>query len=287
MPPMPPTDAHLEAKFRNIRPLSLQACGLLLEEHRNCDICNSEYSDDPTMPEYPVRVHPDRGPTTCHHMFCRRCIETLFRTNFPYSARCPICRAQWFNDRSEAEDGATSSIDDISPEDQVSIERLVEAARAGQRQIREIIAEANNVHNGNDGRWIRLTPEHFTRTEPQVQALHHDSRSHPGSAMRPLTGLAPEQIIREPIRSPPEFRESVRDAALQYVRGANDENAGHETTDIDVEAPTLMARGRMQRSAVLLESIVSTRNIQEDSIEVVDPVGSVERAIDKLWGMLN
>jgi hypothetical protein len=76
--------------------LNAQCFHRLQGEELICDICLSEYSSGPESPQYPVQIISETGTTDCSHIFCRRCIETLFLTNASYSSRCPVCRAQWF-----------------------------------------------------------------------------------------------------------------------------------------------------------------------------------------------
>ncbi|KAF1949957.1 hypothetical protein CC80DRAFT_510145 [Byssothecium circinans] len=171
MPPIPTSEAQIEGRLRRIRPLDAETFEQLSVEERTCEICGTGYSSESTDLSYPVYVEPERGPGVCRHIFCRRCVETLIRTNTPYSTQCPMCRAPWFRDPGSPQDGnrenwTGSLIDMINPHDHEAIERLLEAAGAGQGQISNIIVE--QLAQGNmspTGDWVRLTPRSLTQQE--------------------------------------------------------------------------------------------------------------------------
>lgn len=62
-----------------------------------CPICIYPYSHGPGGVQEAVRVIPEPPHRGCQHLFCRGCIEALFRSRHLWSTRCPMCRAQWFD----------------------------------------------------------------------------------------------------------------------------------------------------------------------------------------------
>ncbi|KAF2727406.1 hypothetical protein EJ04DRAFT_138013 [Polyplosphaeria fusca] len=97
------TDERLiQAYVQNTIPLNvhdlpshLQTCPICQEPYaiRNAAFQHPLYSG---RYEYPVRVHGRHPNSTCRHVFGRRCIEEYFRSQTPWSTKCPICREEWF-----------------------------------------------------------------------------------------------------------------------------------------------------------------------------------------------
>jgi hypothetical protein len=95
---MPPSEAQLIQRLSTLRRVSIEEMDV---EHLECPICRNDYSFNPGNIEHAVRVQPRAPYTGCHHMFCRRCIEELFRSGHVWGTRCSECRQQWFDPNPE------------------------------------------------------------------------------------------------------------------------------------------------------------------------------------------